>query len=63
MKTVKKKCIGWTSRREFRNNLPCGNAVAPGSDYCRIHDPKIREAKDAAATARREAEWRQKSDG
>ena len=53
-----KTCIGWTSRREFRNNLPCGNRAQPGSSYCRIHDPVLIEARDEARNKARIAKAR-----
>jgi hypothetical protein len=40
-----KKCQGWTSRRDFRNNLPCGNRAQPGKAYCRVHDPDLSEQR------------------
>lgn len=49
------KCNGWTSRREFRNNLPCANQAQPGKLYCRIHDPELIERRDAKRLERYQA--------
>ena len=58
MTTAKPRCQGWTSRREFRNNLPCGNAAQPGKPYCKLHDPELIEQRDRKRLERWQARRR-----
>lgn len=60
---TKQPCQGWTSRREFRNNLPCGNAAQPGKMYCKVHDPDLREARETALLERFKAKQRERTLG
>jgi hypothetical protein len=50
------RCQGWTSRREFRNNLPCGNRAQKGKRYCKIHDPELHDERERRMMQRRAGE-------
>lgn len=46
------RCLGWTSRRDFQGNLPCGNKAQAGKPFCKIHDPELIEKRDKERLAR-----------
>lgn len=56
-KAEREKCKGKTLGGNGWLYYPCENNAQPGSDWCKIHDPAVKAAKQKAREEKWEKKW------